>query len=159
TLPNDRKLTVHDVHVKENGGPVADETVVPASRASAKTFGAVLVLDTSYSMTGKPIDAAVKAEQAFAAQRNPNEQLGLVEFTRDTTVTLPLTPSAKKIDAALAKPPVIAVGTHLYDAVAKAEEMLANAHIGSGSIVLLSDGADTGSTKTLSQVAGDALVS
>jgi tight adherence protein B len=157
TLPSDRKLTTSDVGVTENGNPVIDKTVVPASQGSKQ--GAVLVLDTSYSMTGKPIAAAVKAEQAFAAQRNLKLQLGLIEFNRNTTVTLPLTTSATKIDAALAKTPVIAVGTHLYDAVAQAETMLASAHIGTGSIVLLSDGADTGSTKTLSQVAGDALAS
>jgi tight adherence protein B len=157
TLPKDRKLTIQDVNVKENGGSVAEPTLVPASRASKKSFGVVLVLDASYSMTGKPIAAAVAAEQAFAAQRNPNEQLGAIEFNRNTTVALPLTTSDTKIAAALAKPPVITTGTHLYDAVAKAEAMLASAHIGSGSIVLLSDGADTGSTKTLSEVAGTAL--
>jgi tight adherence protein B len=157
TLPKDRKLTIQDVNVKENGASVAEPTLVPASRASKKSFGVVLVLDASYSMTGKPIAAAIAAEQAFAAQRNPNEQLGVIEFNRNTTVALPLTTSDTKIAAALAKPPVITTGTHLYDAVAQAEAMLASAHIGSGSIVLLSDGADTGSTKTLSEVAGTAL--
>jgi tight adherence protein B len=157
TLPSDRKLTTRDVGVTENGNPVVDKTIVPASQGTKQ--GAVLVLDTSYSMTGKPIAAAVKAEQAFAAQRNPKLQLGLIEFNRDTTVRLPLTTSAPKIDAALSNAPEIAVGTHLYDAVAQAETMLASAHIGAGSIVVLSDGADTGSTKTLSQVAGDARAS
>ena len=60
TLPSGRKLTAGDVHVTENGGSVADETVIPAARANKKTFGTVLVLDTSYSMTGKPIAAAVE---------------------------------------------------------------------------------------------------
>jgi tight adherence protein B len=159
TLPRDHKLTIHDVTVTENGASVLNPTLVPASRASKKTFGVVLVLDASYSMTGKPIVAAVKAAQAFAQQRNPNEQLGVIDFNRDTTVTLPLTTSAAKIAAALARKPVIGTGTHIYDALAQAEQMLASANIGSGSIVLLSDGADTGSTKTLSQVAGSALVS
>jgi tight adherence protein B len=159
TLPSDRKLTIHDVDVTENGKPVVEPSLVPASQAGKKTFAAVLVLDTSYSMTGKPLEAAVKAEQAFAAQRNPNELLGLIDFNRESKVKLKLTTSASEIAAALAKPPVIATGTHIYDAVAQAEAMLASAHVGSGTIVLLSDGADTGSTKTLSQVAGDALTS
>ena len=159
TLPKDRKLTIQDVNVKENGGPVVESSLVPASQASKKSFGVVLVLDASYSMTGKPIAAAVAAEQAFAAQRNPNEQIGVIEFNRNTTVALPLTTSDTKIAAALAKPPVVTTGTHLYDAVARAEAMLTSARIGSGSIVLLSDGADTGSTKTLSEVAGTALKS
>ena len=159
TLPKPHKLTIQDVNVKENGGPVVESSLVPASQASKKSFGVVLVLDASYSMTGKPIAAAVAAEQAFAAQRNPNEQIGVIEFNRNTTVALPLTTSDTKIAAALAKPPVVTTGTHLYDAVARAEAMLTSARIGSGSIVLLSDGADTGSTKTLSEVAGTALKS
>jgi tight adherence protein B len=156
-LPTDRKLTTRDVTVTENGSSVVQPTVVPANRASKQSFGVVLVLDASYSMTGKPIAAAVKAEQAFARQRNRNEQLGEIEFNRNTTESLQLTTDRAKIAEALSKPPVIATGTHLYDAVAKAEDMLASANIGSGSIVLLSDGADTGSTKTLSEVAGAAL--
>jgi tight adherence protein B len=159
TLPERRKLTVGDVRVTENGNSVVEPSLVPASRASRQTFGVVLVLDASYSMKGKPLAAAVKAAQAFAAQRNPNEQLGLIVFNRNTTVALNLTTSATKIAAALSKAPAITTGTHIYDAVAQAESMLAAAQIGSGSIVLLSDGADTGSTKTLSQVAGSALTS
>jgi tight adherence protein B len=157
TLPSERKLTIHGVTVTENGNAVVDPTLVPASQADNNTFGTVLVRDTSYSMSGKPIQAAINAERAFAALRNPNEQLGMIDFNRSTTKVLSLTTSPAKIDAALAKPPKIAVGTHLYDAVAEAEQMLTDANIGSGSIVLLSDGADTGSTKTLSEVAGTAL--
>ena len=123
------------------------------AEAAKKTFGAVLVLDASYSMTGKPIAAAVAAEQAFVNQLNPNEELGIIEFNQKASVELPLTTSKTKIAAALAKPPQIATGTHIYDAVAKAEAMLNAGDVGSGSILLLSDGADTGSTKTLSQVA------
>jgi tight adherence protein B len=159
SFPTGQKLTIHAVSVTENGNPVVKPTLVPASEASKETFGTVLVLDASYSMTGEPIVAAIKAEQAFAAQRNPNQQLGEIEFNRTTTVPLQLTTSSTKIAAALAKPPTIATGTHLYDAVAQAEAMLRSAGIGSGSIVVLSDGADTGSTKTLGQVAHAAVAS
>jgi tight adherence protein B len=157
TLPTGRTLSVRDVSVTENGASVVEPSLVPASAAAPKTFGVVLVLDASYSMTGKPIAAAIKAEQAFAAQRNPNEELGVIEFNRETTVALPLTTSATKIAAALAKPPLITTGTHIYDAVAQAEAMLRSAGISSGSIVVLSDGADTGSTKRVADVAQAAL--
>jgi tight adherence protein B len=157
TLTTGRKLTIRDVRVTENRRPVAEATLVPASEAAKKTFGAVLVLDSSYSMTGEPLAAALTAAQAFAAERNPNEQLGVIAFNRSTTVTLPLTTSATKIAAALSKSPKIATGTHIYDAVAQAERMLTSAGISSGSIVVLSDGADTGSNKTIAQVATAAL--
>jgi tight adherence protein B len=158
SLPAQRKLTVDDVKVTENGNSVIKASLVAANQTSKKTFGAVLVLDKSWSMNGKPIQAAVAAAQAFAARRNPNEQLGLIEFNRDTTVSLPLTTSATKISGALSAPQ-LGRGTHIFDAVAQAEAMLSAANISAGSIVLLSDGADTGSTKTLAQVAKAAVAS
>jgi tight adherence protein B len=153
SLPRGQGLTIHDVNVTENGNPVLDPSLVPASQASKKTFGAVLVLDTSFSMKGKPIEAAIQAERAFVAQRNPNEQVGAIEFNRNTNVVLPLTDSSTKISSALSSTPGVSTGTYIYDAVAQAESMLARAHINSGSIVVLSDGANTGGTHTLEGVA------
>ena len=156
-LPKGQPLTIHDINVTENGKPVLAPSLVPASQASKKTFGVVLLLDTSYSMRGRPFAAAVTAAQAFAAQSNPNAQLGLIEYNRDTTVTLQLTTSDAKIAAALASPPRITTGTHMYEAVARAEAMLTAAHIRSGSIVVLSDGQEHGrDKKTLAQVAQEA---
>jgi tight adherence protein B len=159
SLPTGRKLTLGGVHVTENGEPPVDTTLTPASQASKKTFGVVLVRDTSFSMAGKPIVAAIAAEQAFTAQRNPNEQVGAIDFNRKAKTVLPLTTSSGKIAAALATTPTLSGGTHIYDAVHQAESMLAVAHISSGSIVVLSDGADTGSTKTVDQVGSTALKS
>lgn len=154
SLPTSQKLSVGDVNVTENRGPVAETLLVPASQTSKKTFGVVLLIDTSYSMTGKPIAAAIAAAQAFAARRNPNEQLGLIEYNRQATTKLDLTNSSANIADALASPPAIDTGTHIYGAVAQAEAMLARNHIRSGSIVVLSDGQEHGQdTKTLAQVA------
>jgi Flp pilus assembly protein TadB/Mg-chelatase subunit ChlD len=152
SLQTVRSLTNHDVTVTENGGPVLHQSLVPASQASEKTFGVVLVLDTSYSMSGEPLNAAVEAEQAFANYRNPNQELGALNFWNSTKVALRLTTSATKISTALSSIPPVHGGTHIYDAVAQAEAMLTAAHIGSGSIVVLSDGADRNSTKTLHEV-------
>ena len=158
SLPSDLRLGIHDVKVTENGGAVAEESLIPASQASRKTFGVVLLLDTSYSMIGKPITAAIAAAQAFATQSNPNEQIGVIEYNRHATTVLELTTSGAKIAAALSSPPAIARGTHIYGAVARAEAMLARRHIRSGSIVVLSDGQEHGrDSKTLAQVANAAL--
>lgn len=159
SFPAGRQLTLRDVHVDENGSPPIDTTLTPASEASKKTFGVVLVADSSFSMAGKPLVAALASEQAFVAQRNPNEQVGIIEFNRKAKTALPLTTSSGKINAALATTPALSGGTHIYDAVHQAESMLKQAHISSGSIVVLSDGADTGSTKTIDQVAHSALKS
>jgi tight adherence protein B len=156
SLPNSRELNYSNVQVTESGQPVADLTVVPASQASKKTFGVVLVVDASDSMAGVPIRKAVAAERAFAARRNPNQQLGVIAFSNKARVVLPLTASAAKIDAALASTPKLAFGTHIFDAVAQAEAMLTQAKIGSGSVVVLSDGADIGSRNTVDRVAAAA---
>ena len=152
SLPDSRQLTTGNVRVSENGGPVADLSVVPASQAARKSFGVVLVVDASDSMAGEPIAKAVAAERVFVAHRGRHQEIGLVAFSSRPSVVLPLTTSAQRISAALSSTPKVALGTHIYDAVARAEAMLAHAHIGSGSIVVLSDGADTGSTATEAKV-------
>jgi tight adherence protein B len=156
SLPTGQALATRDVQVTENGQPVVEKSVIPASRASKKTFGVVLLRDTSWSMRGKPLAAATAAEQAFLAHRNPNEQVGEIDFNRTPKTVLPLTTSNATISQDLASPPKIAQGTHIFDAVGRAEALLNAAHVTSGSIVVLSDGADTGSTKTLAQVARSA---
>jgi tight adherence protein B len=156
SLPSSRSLTPDSVAVTENGQSVVDVTLAPASAAGGTTFGAVVVVDASESMQGKPIAAAMAAARAFAAQRNPKEKLALVTFNNASTVALPFTTDKAKIDAALAQTPAVAYGTHIYDAVAKAEAMLRAAKIGSGSIVVLSDGADTGSVAKPGTVAAAA---
>jgi tight adherence protein B len=156
SLPSSRALNYSDVDVTESGQPVADLTFVPASQATKKTFGVVLVVDASDSMAGDAIRKAVAAERAFAARRNPNQQLGVIAFSNRARVVLPLTASATKIQAALASTPKLAFGTHIFDAVAEAEAMLTQAKIGSGSVVVLSDGADIGSRNTVDQVAAAA---
>jgi tight adherence protein B len=151
-LPTSQRLTANQVNVTENRNPVLDTTVVPASQTSSKTFGVVLVGDTSYSMNGAPLAAALSAEKAFADHRNKTEQLGLIYFNHTPHAVLPLTSSKSAIHNALIKTPKIDTGTHIYDAVAQAEAMLKDANISSGSIVVLSDGANTGGTHDLAGV-------
>jgi tight adherence protein B len=153
SLPGSRALSSDNVRVTENGNAVYDVSVLPASAVSKKTFGVVLVVDASESMAGTPIEHAIAAARAFAARRNANQQLALVVFNAAPKVILPFTTSSEKIDAALADIPPLAYGTHIYDAVAKAESMLGDAAIQAGSIVVLSDGADTGSLSKGTDVA------
>jgi tight adherence protein B len=158
SLPSGMKLGTGDVVVKENGVPVNDFTLVPAggTQVKAKDFGVVLVIDASISMRGNAQAAALNAARAFAAQRPAKQQFGIVAFNNTATVVLPLTTDQSQIDGALAKPTPLNQGTHIYDAVQTAVSMLKTAKIGAGSIVVLSDGADTGSGKSLGDVAAAA---
>jgi tight adherence protein B len=140
TLPHGMKLKDGAVHVFENGQSVADLTVTPVGESTSKQFGAVLVVDASTSMEGKPERAAFLAARAFAAQRKGQEQLALVTYNIAPTVVLPFTTEQAQIDAALSKQPPFLFGTHIYDAITHSLDMLRTAHINAGTIVVLSDG-------------------
>jgi tight adherence protein B len=140
TLPHGMKLKNGAVHVSENGRPVADLTVTPVGESTSRQFGAVLVVDASTSMEGKPERAAFSAARAFAAQRKGQEQLALVTYNIEPTVVLPFATEQAKIDAALSKQPPFLFGTHIYDAITHSLDMLRAANISAGTIVVLSDG-------------------
>ena len=159
SLPTKAYITPDSVTVRENGKVVDGVSVTPASTAESGQFGVVLVIDASDSMQGDAIVGAAAAARAFAANRQPGQSIGVVTFNESTHVVLPLSTDAAAIDAALAEPPPLAHETHLYDAIALAVSMLENADVTVRSVVVLSDGADKGSTKTLadaSAVADDA---
>jgi Mg-chelatase subunit ChlD len=124
TLPHGMKLKNGAVHVSENGRPVADLTVTPVGESTSRQFGAVLVVDASTSMEGKPERAAFSAARAFAAQRKGQEQLALVTYNIEPTVVLPFATEQAKIDAALSKQPPFLFGTHIYDAITHSLDML-----------------------------------
>src|SRR4051812_31070065 len=79
TLPRGMHLTPGAVTVTENGNPVSGLSVTPAA-STTQEFATALVIDASTSMKGSPEQAAFAAAQAFAAQRKPNQQLGIVTY-------------------------------------------------------------------------------
>jgi tight adherence protein B len=152
SLPKKTKVTAANLSVTENGRPVSDIEVIPAEAAERGAFGIVLVIDASNSMRGAPIRGAVDAARAFLGRRAQNQQVAIVTFNRETHVVQSFSTDPAELNAALAKTPALAEGTHLYDGVRGALDLLANDRVTSGSIVVLSDGADTGSTSTLAAV-------
>ncbi|MCW3049864.1 MAG: hypothetical protein JWO74_4148 [Solirubrobacterales bacterium] len=154
TLPRQESVTAADVQVRENGQDVAGLTVTPGGAAGATTFGTMLVIDTSLSMHGASIQQAMAAARQFAAHRPPQQRLGIVFFNRTPSLVLRPTTNAAQINSVLASTPTLSPGTRIYDAAAVALRELAKDHVSVGSLVLLSDGADTGSTVPTAAVAG-----
>jgi tight adherence protein B len=141
SLPERMHLRSGQVRVLENGQPVPDLSIVASgSTTSTKQFGAVLVIDASQSMEGKPELAALAAARAFAAKRRPNEQLAVITYNVAPHVVQGFTTDGAKIDAALSKTPLFNFGTHISDAVVAALDLIKEAHITAGSVVVLSDG-------------------
>jgi tight adherence protein B len=145
TLPERREVKPGDVSVSENGQDVEGLQVVPAQAANPRTFTTVLAIDTSQSMQGAPIQAAMAAAREFAARRPAQEQLGVVFFNSRITLALPPTTDAGKISNALSTTPPVAYGTRIYDATALATRILAQTRASVRSVLLLSDGTDVGS--------------
>ena len=156
TLPFAMAVAENDVVVRENGDPVSGLRVVPAGAAESGEFGVVLVIDASKSMRGEPIAGAIAAARKFARERNENQALAIVSFNRAPSVVLPFTTGQEAIDSALASPPRLGRGTRMYDAVDRALSLLQASGTSSGSVIVLSDGADTGSSATASEVAARA---
>ena len=107
-------------------------------------------------MEGGAIANAVIAARAFAAHQQTGQLLGVVVFNSTAKVLVPLTTNPELVDSALATEPELGRGTHIYDAVGTAVSMLKQAEVAAPAIIVLSDGADTGSMKSLGQATAEA---
>src|SRR5438552_3782374 len=112
----------------------------------------MLAIDASDSMTGAPEAAAVAAARTFVDKSGANQQIGLLTFNNGVTVLHTPTSDLTAVRETLAKPPQLNYGTHIFDGLNGALQQLAKEKISAGSIVLLSDGADVGSTTSLEKV-------
>ena len=157
-VPGGARVDPNSVVVSENGEEVDGLQVVPARQVASK-IGAVLVIDASDSMKGRPYEDALAAARAFVASKNEQTRVGVVAFNDRVRVLAEPTADEAKLRAALSRPPQLSEGTRIYDGVAEALTLLRRTGVASGVIVLLSDGADTGSVNAESDVAKQARAS
>lgn len=133
--------------LRENG----DARDVSVTRLADQDLQVVLALDTSGSMAGAPLAAAKQAALNFLTRMAPATVVGVVGFGSHPVVAAPLT-----TDRGVATRAVTALQaggeTSLYDAVAMALAQFPPTN-GRRAVVVLSDGGDTVSTRTLDAVA------
>ena len=139
------------VTVTENGRRVSGVKVKRLS-ASGLRSGVVLAIDTSESMLGDPINAAVAAAREFVKQRRPGQLIGIVAFDGGVRVLERPTESNRALRAALADTPELSYGTRIHDGIDRSLEVLRGARLSTGSVIVLSDGTDTDSLKSLDTV-------
>ena len=152
TLPNSVRLRAEDITVLENGRPVdarlagSGQRSRPGrrSRSCSRSMRAT-------ACAGEAIADAMEAARVFAARRTGNQQLAVVTFDGEVRTLLPFTRDEAKIDAALNATPPLAQGTRLYDGVSHSLGLIRASGARFGSVVVLSDGADTGSAATPGQ--------
>ena len=149
-VPKATDLDAASVVVRENGLRVADVRVDPLA-SSGLRFGVVLALDASDSMAGAPAAAAIRAARAFISHRAPTGEVGIVAFNRNVSVLRDPTRDGSALRRALASPPRLRYGTRINDALLQSLTLLRESKLSSGSIVLLSDGADIGSLHSLDE--------
>ena len=148
TLPSTQPLSEKNVQVTENGEPVLSLGVAPPGGDKS---GAILLIDASESMEGKPIADAMSAARAFLAQRKPNLPVAVIAFNPSVNVLSDFSTEQGALSDAVAKAPPIAYGTHIYDALEKAASMAKEQGLERTTVVLLSDGQELGSTTTLAE--------
>jgi tight adherence protein B len=146
------KIEASSVKVTENGRAVGD-VAVRALGASEQAVDVVLAIDTSGSMQGQPMSAAVAAALRFVTTLPEHIRVGILTFADNTKPVQRLTTEHDKVLTALAelKP---AGETSLYDAVVAAADMFSGT--AQRNIILLSDGADTVSSANLNSAAAAA---
>jgi tight adherence protein B len=149
-VPEAVVLDAGRVEVEENGLRVTGVRVEPLA-SSGLRFGVVLALDASESMTGAPAAAAIRATRAFVSHRAPAEEVGIVAFNGELSVLQAPTRAGDALRRALVSPPPLAYGTRINDALVRSLALLRDAKLSSGSVVLLSDGADIGSVHSLDE--------
>jgi tight adherence protein B len=145
-VPSDANIDSNNVTASLQGQPL-DTSVESASDAGTLTQTTYLVMDTSDSMNqDDKLQGAKDAARQFVEAVPANVQIGLITF--DNTAEVKVQPSTDRdalvstIDSLTTAPKTV-----LYDAVALAARELDSADVGSA--LLLSDGADKGSSTTL----------
>lgn len=150
-LPPGMAVSRSAFRVTENGRPVENVDVAALGTAGIN-YGTVLAIDTSLSMKGEPLTAALAAGRSFVAHRANGQQIGLVAFDGRVRVLRGLSQDAGGLTSLLSRSPGLAFGTRIYDGLDSSLSLLERAKLSTGSIVLLSDGADVGSESDLDAV-------
>jgi tight adherence protein B len=148
-LPAGTALDRVAVAVGDRALPVTSAQISAAQgETTAPRRAVVLVLDTSGSMVGAPIDAAREAARGYVRALPSDVEIGLV--TAGAPAAVVLTPTRDRAAAERAVDKLGAKGeTALYDGVRAAAGLVGKGEWGQRRIIALSDGADTASTATL----------
>ncbi|MGH2749419.1 MAG: type II secretion system F family protein [Actinomycetota bacterium] len=149
SMDSSEPLSDKDVTVMEDG-EVVDRLEIRPLDEEVVSVDIVLVMDTSGSMVGEPMSAAIAAAEAFVNELPPDIRVGLVSFSDQPRILKRISNERSSLLAELGS--LEASGeTALYDAVSEASGLFSGS--GQRNIVLLSDGGDTASRTSLRSAA------
>ena len=157
TVLRDRQRVLNldpsDFRVFDNG---QEQELVAFDRGELP-LSAILLLDSSESMRGERIEAALKGARAFVAGMRPEDQASVLLFSDRLMASTPVTSDHAVLNQVLAK--VEAAGGSAVNDYLFAGLKLLESHQGRRVVVLLSDGADIHSVLPMSEVLREARVS
>lgn len=140
-----------------------DDVVVPVAAVEAVVnqetgVAVLLVMDTSGSMAGQPLEQSRAAARAFVERLHAVDVAGLITFGRsvreETAFEAPREALLGAIDALAAEEET---GTALYDAIVRGLETAREAPADRRAMVLLTDGLDSGAASEHSRAEAIAL--
>jgi tight adherence protein B len=132
--------------ITENGRPVAGLEEQNLGRMKA----IAALIDRSQSMRGAPMADAVKAARSFVGAKQAADELAVIAFGSKAQTLSPFSTVKLDADSALAHLQTDeARGTALYDAIVSAANQLKNNSLPGRVIIVLTDGADNASHRTL----------
>jgi tight adherence protein B len=146
TVSVDGPVAPNGITVTENGRRAQVLSVETLSQ-TGRRFDVILALDTSNSVRGEPLAAAVAAARDFVARLAPGIPLGLVTFADHPRVLQGISADHASSLEALTGINQTQLGTALFDSVVSASELFAGD--AQHNIVLLTDGADVDSRADL----------
>jgi tight adherence protein B len=134
--------------ISENGQPVAGLQEQNLGRVKA----IATLIDRSQSMRGKPLADAIAAARAFVAVKQPADELAVIAFGSSPATLSPFSPVKLDSDDALAHLHTDSLrGTALYDAIVAASRQLKANPLPGRVIIVLTDGADNASHRSIEQ--------
>jgi tight adherence protein B len=148
--PSTAKLRVGDQPLRSTGELFGKSGPSQVNRVS------LLVLDTSGSMRGEPLDAAKAAAEQFLTSVPDDVQVGLITFADRATLRLAPIKNRDAVRSVVDALPADGA-TALYDGLNMAVSQLAGPEYSDTvkNVVLLTDGKDEGSTAGLGTVLGE----
>ena len=137
--------------VLENESAVKDFQVKKVGEIS-EPIGIVLVLDTSGSMKGKPIDDAIKAAVTFVEEMRGIDRIAVVGFADEVRVYSNFTSDKEQLKSSINN--LLASGeTSLFDGIQTGLGLFSSMnYLKHKYIIVLSDGADTISKSSVNDV-------
>lgn len=139
------------LQITANGEPVSNLEVRSLGESSVPVRIA-LVIDSSGSMAGAPLEAAKAAAQAFVDQKRVEDQIALITFADEVVVASGFTASGTELTTRIES--IEAVGeTAFNDAVLKAIELFdtSSSEDFIKNAIVLTDGDDTASQATIEE--------